>query len=362
MDNSNNSQENINIIQNDDTDTEEELNIIQSEHEDCEHEDCEHEDCEHSSNQEDQEDVVVEGNNDDLHYYTQILTPLFLGSSNNQPTNLLNNLNNLYSLLNFPTTIMNVTPTNTIVSEINPSNSGNSVLPQTTLAGLPNLVFNGISIGHVNNNNPVTQQMIDEETTKLIIEGNNYMHMVEQPLLDFINMCYLENIQYDEDLIDLVRYTIRTSINRGSQYDIKQIIGGIMYYSLMGINVVFSDNYDTMVLPMLQNEIKRIVTQSLHLAILRRAIAPQMEDVKLVIKEEVLEKIPTMKYLKLEQKIKNMNSKCTVCQDDFNEQDNVRVLPCEHIYHLDCIDDWLKIHSYKCPCCRKPAAEYSPKI
>lgn len=115
-------------------------------------------------------------------------------------------------------------------------------------------------------------------------------------------------------------------------------------------------------LPILQNEIKRIVTQSLRLAILRRAIAPQMEDVKLVVKEEVLEKIPTMKYLKLEQKIKSMNSKCTVCQDDFNEQDDVRVLPCEHIYHLDCIDDWLKIHSYKCPCCRKPAAEYSPKI
>ena len=73
-------------------------------------------------------------------------------------------------------------------------------------------------------------------------------------------------------------------------------------------------------------------------------------------------KIIFKKVNELEQKIKSMNSKCTVCQDDFNEQDDVRVLPCEHIYHLDCIDDWLKIHSYKCPCCRKPAAEYSPKI
>lgn len=354
MDNSNNSQENINIIQNDDTDTEEELNIIQNENQ---------------SNDEDGVNAGYEGededndNQDNSHYYTQVFTPLFLGSGNNQAFNLLNNLNNLQSLLNLPITTMNITPTsNTTVVEINPSNSGNSVLQSTTLLGQPNLFLTSIPIGQVNNNNTVTQQMIEEETTKLIIEGNNYMLMVEQPLVDFINMCYLENIQYDEDLIDLVRYTIRTSINRGIQYEIKQIIGGIMYYSLMGINVVFSDNYDTMVLPMLQNEIKRIVTQSLSLAILRRAIAPQMEDVKLVVKEEVLEKIPTMKYLKLEQKIKNMNSKCTVCQDDFNEQDEVRVLPCEHIYHLDCIDDWLKIHSYKCPCCRKPAAEYSPKI
>jgi hypothetical protein len=59
---------------------------------------------------------------------------------------------------------------------------------------------------------------------------------------------------------------------------------------------------------------------------------------------------------------KNINIKCTVCQDEFNEQDDVRLLPCEHIYHLDCIDAWLKEHSYKCPCCRKPAAEHAPKI
>jgi len=362
MDNSNNSQENINIIENDEPDTEQELNIIQSENQSENQSDSGHEDDENDNENNENTGEEEDDDEDNFHYYTQVFTPLFYGSANNQPFNLLNNLNNLQSLLNFSTGIINVTPTtNTTIAEINPSNSGNSVLPQTTLTGQPNSVFNGIPIGQVNNN-AVTQQMIEEETTKLIIEGNNYMHMVEQPLVDFINMCYLENIQYDEDLIDLVRYTIRTSINRGIQYEIKQIIAGIMYYSLMGINIVFSDNYDTMVLPMLQNEIKRIVTQSLRLAILRRAIAPQMEDVKLVVKEEVLEKIPTMKYLKLELKIKSMNSKCTVCQDDFNEQDDVRVLPCEHIYHLDCIDDWLKIHSYKCPCCRKPAAEYSPKI
>ena len=239
MDNSNNSQENINIIENDEPDTEEELNIIQSENQSENQSDSEHEDDVNTGEEDDDEE--------NFHYYTQVFTPLFFGSANNQPFNLLNNINNLQSLLNFPTGIMNVTPTiNTTIAEINPSNSGNSVLPQTTLSGQPNSVFNGIPIGQVNNN-AVTQQMIDEETTKLIIEGNNYMHMVAQPLVDFINMCYLENIQYDEDLIDLVRYTIRTSINRGIQYEIKQIIGGIMYYSLMGINIVFSDNYDSMV-------------------------------------------------------------------------------------------------------------------
>uniref|UniRef100_A0A8C0BFW9 RING-type domain-containing protein n=1 Tax=Buteo japonicus TaxID=224669 RepID=A0A8C0BFW9_9AVES len=32
---------------------------------------------------------------------------------------------------------------------------------------------------------------------------------------------------------------------------------------------------------------------------------------------------------------------CVICMMDFVYGDPIRFLPCMHIYHLDCIDDWL---------------------
>ena len=291
-------------------------------------------------------------------------TPIFLENN----SNVINDMINVQLLLSMMTGSMMTnnslfaSPQPTIIAQINPSNSGNSVLPATTLTGQ---VVNtpGEALNTPGNNNIGTQELIEEEVTKLIIAGNDNMHLVTQPILDFIENCYLENMQYDDDVTNLIRYTIRSAIIRGINYELKEIIAGVMYYSLMGLNINFSDNYDLLVLPMLQNELKRIVTQSIRLSILRRAIMPQqMEDVKLVVKKEILDNILTSKYSELEEKIKLMNSKCTVCQDDFNSEDKVRVLKCEHVYHLDCIDDWLKEYSYKCPCCREPAAEYSAKI
>lgn len=280
-------------------------------------------------------------------------------------SHILSNLNNAQGIFDMMSNIMipmGVSPnilninnsTNLIINEINPANSGNSVLPNIAGIGQP-ININGTNFG--------TQQMIDEEVNKLILSGTNNLGLVTTPVLSFIENCYLENVQYDVDVVNIIRYTIKNCFSRRTDFEASELISGIIYYSLAGNNSLFSDNYDHIVLPMLHNELKRIVTQSIRLAILRRAIGPPtMEDVKLVIKPDVLEQIPKSKYSELDDKIKSMNVSCTICQDEFNKEDIVRILPCEHIYHPDCIDDWLKEHSYKCPCCRKPAAEHSAKI
>jgi hypothetical protein len=87
-----------------------------------------------------------------------------------------------------------------------------------------------------------------------------------------------------------------------------------------------------------------------------------MEDVKLTIDSEELEKIPIMNYKDLESNIKTANAKCTICQDSFNNDDKLRNLGCNHAFHTDCIDEWLTKHSYKCPCCRTAAAKYKSNI
>uniref|UniRef100_A0A8C8YT38 RING-type domain-containing protein n=1 Tax=Prolemur simus TaxID=1328070 RepID=A0A8C8YT38_PROSS len=45
---------------------------------------------------------------------------------------------------------------------------------------------------------------------------------------------------------------------------------------------------------------------------------------------------------------------CGICFLEFACGDPIRRLPCQHFYHLGCIDEWLT-KSFTCPYCRGPA-------
>jgi E3 ubiquitin-protein ligase BIG BROTHER and related proteins len=47
---------------------------------------------------------------------------------------------------------------------------------------------------------------------------------------------------------------------------------------------------------------------------------------------------------------------CLVCMEDFGENDVQMRLPCKHILHVGCAEQWL-IQNNACPCCRKPITE-----
>jgi len=44
---------------------------------------------------------------------------------------------------------------------------------------------------------------------------------------------------------------------------------------------------------------------------------------------------------------------CVVCQDDFRDGQNVKILPCNHFFHVECIDKWLE-RTLACPICLRP--------
>ncbi|KAI9124540.1 hypothetical protein K1719_004462 [Acacia pycnantha] len=46
------------------------------------------------------------------------------------------------------------------------------------------------------------------------------------------------------------------------------------------------------------------------------------------------------------------SSTCSICLADYKEDDMLRLLPdCGHLFHLLCVDPWLKLHK-TCPTCR----------
>ncbi|KAH6948548.1 hypothetical protein HPB50_025070 [Hyalomma asiaticum] len=44
---------------------------------------------------------------------------------------------------------------------------------------------------------------------------------------------------------------------------------------------------------------------------------------------------------------------CAICMAEFEVGHAFRILPCMHIFHVACIDDWL-MRSFTCPSCMRP--------
>ncbi|KAJ7970652.1 RING-H2 finger protein [Quillaja saponaria] len=69
--------------------------------------------------------------------------------------------------------------------------------------------------------------------------------------------------------------------------------------------------------------------------------------------ENILHGFPKLLYSEVRKGTSSsISSSCSICLADYNETDMLRLLPdCGHIYHLSCVDSWLKLHS-SCPICR----------
>lgn len=44
---------------------------------------------------------------------------------------------------------------------------------------------------------------------------------------------------------------------------------------------------------------------------------------------------------------------CVICSIEYLNDSNLRILPCRHTFHKECIDKWLLNYSNKCPICKQ---------
>jgi len=91
------------------------------------------------------------------------------------------------------------------------------------------------------------------------------------------------------------------------------------------------------------------------------------------IDEATLKTYPKLRYSQLQEKEGKQGSTtvscCSICLGDYKDKDVIRLLPdCGHVFHLKCVDPWLRLHP-TCPVCRTsplptpqstPLAEVAP--
>jgi hypothetical protein len=56
-------------------------------------------------------------------------------------------------------------------------------------------------------------------------------------------------------------------------------------------------------------------------------------------------------YKKLSRKVKKENVSCSVCFENYEKEDEVCYLKCQHLFHYNCINEWYK-YKETCPICR----------
>ncbi|KAL4498360.1 hypothetical protein ABPG72_013166 [Tetrahymena utriculariae] len=86
----------------------------------------------------------------------------------------------------------------------------------------------------------------------------------------------------------------------------------------------------------------------------------QQKKIELFQKEQktvqIETKIPNQKYSEIVSKYPNIRevTECVVCLDEFNDQSDVRLTPCFHIFHNDCFNSFAhRGKSFCCPVCRR---------
>ncbi|KAF5730450.1 E3 ubiquitin-protein ligase [Tripterygium wilfordii] len=77
--------------------------------------------------------------------------------------------------------------------------------------------------------------------------------------------------------------------------------------------------------------------------------------------EDQISGLPSWRYTEVNTKLELDNDigssstddpECCICLAKYREKEEVRQLPCSHIFHLKCVDQWLKIISC-CPLCKQ---------
>ena len=112
------------------------------------------------------------------------------------------------------------------------------------------------------------------------------------------------------------------------------------------INDNNDDNHINMNIINILNSLSLIINLNDNELYMQNNQHPDLQDVVVTVDNDDYEKLDS-KILTLEHE-----SKCSICMSNMVKNEKVISLNCEHIFHHECITQYLKEYNYKCPICR----------
>jgi len=99
------------------------------------------------------------------------------------------------------------------------------------------------------------------------------------------------------------------------------------------------------------NDLFNIFNQTIN-----ETIDQEFEDVKVTLTPEQFSELKNIKIST--QNVNQYSSKpCNICMDNYNVDEELTFLVCNHYFHTDCIKHWLCNEKVTCPVCRKDNRE-----
>lgn len=86
-----------------------------------------------------------------------------------------------------------------------------------------------------------------------------------------------------------------------------------------------------------------------------------LQDVTVGLDPNDLDKLNSGLYKDLIQSNKHKLDMCSICFEQFNDDEECRELKCNHMFHQKCVDTWLTEH-ITCPVCREETGKGIPKM
>ncbi|XWS17045.1 hypothetical protein CRYUN_Cryun33cG0034000 [Craigia yunnanensis] len=82
-------------------------------------------------------------------------------------------------------------------------------------------------------------------------------------------------------------------------------------------------------------------------------VSLSLSMVSLPAPESVVDSFPLRSHKKVDAaEVGDAVEQCYICLAEYEEGDKIRVLPCQHEFHMSCVDKWLKEIHGVCPLCR----------
>ncbi|KAJ8753241.1 hypothetical protein K2173_017854 [Erythroxylum novogranatense] len=85
----------------------------------------------------------------------------------------------------------------------------------------------------------------------------------------------------------------------------------------------------------------------------RQPVPLSLSMMSLPAPESLVDSFPLKSHKKADKAVGGDDTdQCYICLADYDEGEEIRVLPCHHEYHMSCVDKWLKEIHGVCPLCR----------